>query len=66
MHPIDFLALLEAAGLPPGLPLRLTDVWVAHRLGVDERTARRWRLSGRMPRPVIIALQAMRDRVPSS
>ena len=38
MHPIDFLALLEAAGLPPGLPLRLTDAWVAHRLGVDKRT----------------------------
>ena len=59
MHPTDFLALLRAAGVPTGLPLREVDKWVAERLNVSERAARGYRLSGHVPQVVMLALKGM-------
>jgi hypothetical protein len=59
MKTADYLAMLREAGLPTGLPLREIDEWVSGKLGVNERTAREWRLRGSATRPAIAALRSM-------
>ena len=62
MNTAEFLALLEAAGLPKGLPLREVDEWVAKRLKISDRTARQWRLTGKVPFVARVALENARSR----
>jgi hypothetical protein len=59
MQAVDFLALLKAAGLPDGLPLREVDRWVGDQMQVSERQARKWRLTGHVPQVVLLALRGM-------
>lgn len=58
----DLLTLLRAAGLPNGLEARQADEWAARRLQVDERTVRRWRLSGQVPHRTVLALRGLAGR----